>query len=175
MSIPGHLTIPIDDLKFQMLLSDWRWLVSEKLSPVLMTAFGDLFLRDESDRIHFLDLMAGELRQVAISTGEFERICEDREQRRKWFLGFLAIELKRGHGPLSLSKCWSCKVPLTLGGQIEASNFEPIDLAVYYSVLGQLHQQTKNLPAGTKIHNVKIESSGTQTKPKSFWQRITGR
>jgi hypothetical protein len=31
--------------------------VSPDFTPVLMTAFGDLFLRDQSGRIHFLDLM----------------------------------------------------------------------------------------------------------------------
>ena len=157
MSVPGHLTIPINGLQFEKLLADWRWLVPENFTPVLMTAFGDLFLRDESGWIHFLDLMAGEIKEVAASQEKFDHACEDREQRRTWFLGFLVIELKGKHGPLSLNQCYSCKVPLTLGGQIEADNFEPTDLEVHYSILGQLHQQTKRLPAGTKIKNVKIE------------------
>ena len=175
MSVPGHLTIPIDGQQFGILLADWRWLVSENFTPILMTAFGDLFLRDDSGRIHFLDLMAGEFKEVSASQDEFDRVCEDGEQRKTWFLGFLVTELKGKHGPLPLNKCYSCKVPLTLGGQIAADNFEPADLAVHYSILAQLHQQTKNMPAGTKIQNVKTESSEARTKPNSLWQRIASR
>ena len=43
-----------------------------------MTAFGDLFLRDEAGRVHFLDLMAGEFKQAAASQEEFERLCEEK-------------------------------------------------------------------------------------------------
>jgi hypothetical protein len=46
MTIPEHLTIKTEGLPFESLLSDWRWLVEPSFTPCLMTAFGDLFLRD---------------------------------------------------------------------------------------------------------------------------------
>src|ERR1022692_368071 len=93
MAVPAHLTLQTDGLPFDSLLSDWRWLVLPDFTPVLMTAFGDLFLRDQSGYIHFLDLMSGEFRQVAESQEEFKRLCEDRERRRSWFVGFLLTAL----------------------------------------------------------------------------------
>ena len=48
MSVPAHLTITTDALSFDSLLADWRWLVHPGYTPVLMTAFGDLFLRGAS-------------------------------------------------------------------------------------------------------------------------------
>jgi hypothetical protein len=175
MAIPTHLTIQGDNLAFDILLADWRWLVQPSFTPVLMTAFGDLFLRDEVGHIHFLDLMTGEFEQVANSPDEFDRLCEDREQRRSWFVGFLLIELRRLRGGLAPGQCYSCKIPLSLGGQLKADNFECMDLGVHFSVLGQLHRQTKHLPPGTRIDDIKIGSEHEDTKPKNWWQRVRDR
>lgn len=174
MAVPAHLTIKTDGLPFDTLLSDWRWLVTPDFTPVLMTAFGDLFLRGQSGHIHFLDLMSGEFKQVAESQEEFDRLCEDREQRRSWFVGFLLTAVRKSHGELSAGECYSCKKPLSLGGQLEADNFERTDLQVHYSILGQLHRQTRHLPAGTKIDSIKIESPDEDQKPKRWWQRFVG-
>jgi hypothetical protein len=173
MAVPSHLTIKIDSLPFDVLLSDWRWLVSPDFTPVLMTAFGDLFLRDQSGQLHFLDLMSGEFKPVAKSQEEFERLCDDREQRRSWFVGFLLTEVRKQLGDLSAGQCYGCKKPLSLGGQLEPDNFERTDLHVHYSILGQLHEQIRHLPAGTKIDRIKVEPSH-EDRPKSWWQRIVG-
>ena len=158
MAVPAHLTIKTDNLPFDSLLSDWRWLVSSDFTPVLLTGFGDLFLRDRSGRIHFLDLMAGEFKPVAESPEEFDRLCDDREQRRSWFIGFLLTEVRKLHGELPGGQCYSCKVPLSLGGHLEAENVQRMDLQLHYSILGQLHRQTRHLPPGTRIESIKIES-----------------
>ena len=172
MEVPAHLIIKTDRIPFEALLSDWRWLVSPDFTPVMMTAFGDLFLRDQSGRIHFLDLMAGEFRQVAESQEQFDRLCEDRERRRSWFVGFLLTNVRKLRGELEAGECYSCKVPLSLGGQLEGSNFERTDLQVHYSILGQLHQQMMHLPPGTKIGSISIESPHEDPKPKSWWRRL---
>src|SRR6266404_4102625 len=158
MAVPAHLTIKLDGLRFESLLSDWRWLVQPSYTPVLMTAFGDLFLRDETDRVRFLDLMAGEFKQAVNSQDEFERLCEEKDQRRNWFMGFFVVELRKLYGDLAAGECYGCKTPLSLGRELDANNFERTDIQTHYSVLGQLHRQTKHLPPGTKIHSIKIES-----------------
>jgi hypothetical protein len=172
MAVPAHLTIKIDNLAVDSLLADWRWLVQPAFMPVLMTAFGDLFLRDEAGHIHFLDLMSGEFKQVAESEEEFARLCEDREQRRNWFIAFLLMELRKLRGDLAAGECYSCNIPLSLGGKLNVDNFDRTDLQIHYSVLGQLHRQTKHLPPGTRIDSIKIESLREDTEPKSFWQMV---
>src|SRR5450759_2257188 len=109
MSVPAHLTIKTDGLPFDSMLSDWRWLVPPDFTPVLMTAFGDLFLRDQSAGVHFLDLMSGNIKQVAESPEEFERLCEDRERRRSWFMSFLLTEVRKLRGELAARECYSCR------------------------------------------------------------------
>ena len=174
MAVPSHLTIKTDSQLFDLLLSDWRWLVPPNFTPAVMTAFGDLFLHDHSGRIHFLDLMSGEFKQVAESQEEFDYLCEDGELRRSWFVGFLLPEVRKLRGDLTAGQCYSCKIPLSLGGQLEPTNFERTDLQVHYSILGQLHRQTRLLPPGTKIDTIKVESPQEETKQRGWWQRLVG-
>jgi hypothetical protein len=171
MAISEHLIIKTEGLPIESLLSDWGWLVKPGFIPIVMTAFGDLFLRDETAHVHFLDLMSGEFKQVADSQEEFDRLCEDREHRRIWFIGSLVMELQNLLGKLSTGQCYSCKIPPSLGGKLEPENFERADLEVHYSVLGQLHQQTKHLPRGTKIESIKIDSPHAAA-PKSWWKKL---
>ena len=157
MAIPSHLRIETAGIPTESLLSDWRWLVGPSYTPLLITAFGDMFLRDGLGQVHFLDLMSGEFKQVAISQNEFDRLCDDKEKRRNWFLGFMFTEVRRELGDLSPGECFSCKIPLSLGGQLEVENLERTDLQTHYSILGQLHRQTKHLPPGTKIDSIRVD------------------
>jgi hypothetical protein len=44
------------------LLADWEWLLGGRRFEVFrVTAMGDLFLRDDRGRIHFLDMVGGKL------------------------------------------------------------------------------------------------------------------
>jgi hypothetical protein len=45
-------------------------------------------------------------------------------------------------------------VPLFLGGADDVSNLERSDLAVYWSLCGQLRRHTVELPPATRIHGV---------------------
>jgi len=175
MAIPAHLTIKINGLSFDSLLLDWRWLVQPNYTPVLMTAFGDLFLRDEAGCVHFLDLMAGEFKHAAASQEEFEGLCEEKERRRNWFMGFFVMELRKLYGDLATGECYGCKTPLSIGGELEVDNFERTDIQTHYSVLGQLHRQTRHLSPGTKIDSINIESEHEATKPKNWWQKVRNR
>jgi hypothetical protein len=157
MPVPAHLIISIKGLPFDLLLEDWRWLVSAHYMPILMTAFGDLFLRDASGSVHFLDLMAGQFRQVAKSEDQFNTLCEDKERRRTWFLGFFLMGIRKIRGELAPGECYGCKIPLSLGGELAPENFERTDLRTHYAVLGQLHRQTRNQPFGTKINRIETD------------------
>jgi hypothetical protein len=175
MPIPSHLKIKSEGVDFDALLSDWRWLVKPELKPFLLTVFGDLFLRGESGRIYFLNAMTGSLKEVADSEEAFEQLCEDREQRRMLFLSSFLMEVRQIRGELAPGDCYSCEVPLSLGGELEPENFETSDLSSHFSILGQLHSQTKDLPAGTKIDKINIVPPNEDPKPKSLWQRMLGR
>ena len=175
MSAPAHLLAKTDGVDLNSLLSDWRWLAPQNLKPTVVTAFGDLFLSDEAGRVHFLDTLYGELKQAANSQAEFEQLCADRDYRQKYFQSFFVMEMRKMHGELEAGECYSCDIPPTLGGQLDPENFDRTDLPTHFSVLGQLHRQTKHLPAGTKIDKININPKHEETKSKTFWQKMLGR
>jgi hypothetical protein len=47
-------------------------------------------------------------------------------------------------------------VPSVLGGSFESANVEVVSAMVHFSIMGQLHEQTRHLPPGTKISQFKI-------------------
>lgn len=53
--------------------------------------------------------------------------------------------------------CVGFKVPLFLGGEGVVENLEPVDLEVYWSLLGQMRSRTKDLTPGSKISEVTID------------------
>lgn len=144
MLIPPELTANADGISVETLLSEWQPLIKGTYTPVVMTALGDLFLRDAAGRIHFLDLTYGKFDKVAASQEQFDRMCEITERRRNWFFSHLVIDLRNLHGELEAGQCFGCKDPIWLGGKLEVSNFERTKILVYYSLLGQLYQQTKH-------------------------------
>ena len=139
------------------LLSEWRWLVDERYSPVAITAFGDLFLRASDDSIHRLDAGLGDFSRVAQSLYDFKRKASRPEHREDWFHPQLLSELHREGMTLGPSQCYGYKIPPILGGTHEAGNFEPTSLAVHHGILGQIVRQVKALPPGTPISQVDIE------------------
>ena len=57
--------------------------------------------------------------------------------------------------PLALSECVGYRIPLLLGGADEVENLERCDMAVYWSLAGQVAQQVAGLPDGTPITSVR--------------------
>lgn len=82
----------------------------------------------------------GDLREPALAAGFFEQ----------WSSANPALL------PVAPADCVGYRVPLFLGGKDTVDNLEVIDLAVYWSVCGQLRQGTRCLPAGTSIGEVSI-------------------
>jgi hypothetical protein len=139
------------------LLSDWRWLVGDSVTLILVSAIGDMFLADSSGQVLWLDTGTGQLQQIASSADEFQRLRQQPDSVDQWFIPQLVGDLITGGVRLSPGQCYSYKKPPILGGEIQPANFEPMDLAVHFSVLGQIHKQVKDLPTGTKITNIKIQ------------------
>jgi hypothetical protein len=111
---------------------------------------------------------AGE-RRVAwlrIATGEYE--CPDMSFRE--FIAGVVPQLRSQlfDEPLFASwieaggsiptpdQCVGHTVPLVLGGTDDAANLEPLSLRVWVSLAGQIHEQTRKLPPGTKITGFRV-------------------
>ena len=139
------------------LLRDWHWLVGNSMQLLIVSSLGDMFLADAEGRVFWLDTGAGSLQQVAKGAEDFKQLMQQRENAAQWFVPQLVGDLIAAGVLLGAGQCYSYKTPPVLGGQIEPDNFEPTDLSVHFSILGQIHWQVKNLPPGTSIATIKFE------------------
>jgi hypothetical protein len=75
----------IDHLDVEQLLADWRWLCPDPMTLVARNACADLFLRNESGEVFWLDVAVGKLTKVADSEGQFREPSASHEKREHWF------------------------------------------------------------------------------------------
>src|SRR5271165_2507398 len=145
----GHLSV-------ERLLSEWRWLVSEPVTLIARSAFGDLFMRNEAGSVFKLDVSVGQLSEVAESEDEFRAMSATAEKRQHWFgeTDELAAA-ERGLSPNAL-QCIAFKTPLLFAESGTPENVYVADLYEQVSFLGDLNRQILGLADGTKVRlNVK--------------------
>lgn len=156
MSITWNdLTVNFEHLDRNKLMEDWQWLVGTAL-PFLITSTGDAFLQTESGEIYWLITGSAEYEKVANTYEAFEKKLKDNELLHEWFLVELVAELKEKGLLLEEGQIYGFKKLPAIGGEYELDNFEPTDIEVYFSMSGQMNQQIKGLPDGTKINNVSV-------------------
>lgn len=130
-------------------LETWRWRVGADATPWLVTALGDVFVRAADGRISFLDTYVGELSEAAAANTDWTRALNSPGNLDQWFDPSLVSALRQRGLTLGPEQCYSPIEPLILGGKMEPENFEVTDWRVHVSLLGQMRQKMKGLPATT--------------------------
>lgn len=156
----NELTVGFDAIKSDALLGDWRWLVGDDVRLLLVSAIGDLFLKDAEGHILWLDAGAARLNRVADSADEFKRLMQMTEHADVWFVPELIGDLIVSGKCLTPGQCYSYQVPPMLGGEMELDNFEPTDLLVHCTMFAQIGRQLQDLPEGTKIDKITKTNDG---------------
>ncbi|MFT3880234.1 MAG: DUF1851 domain-containing protein [Gemmatales bacterium] len=152
-----RLTIDATGLDCDRLLLHWRWLVPESLRPFSLTMFGDWFFEDSAGRVLFLDIIAGQLSEIAPSRKAFLTERDKQENLDQWFMADLALLCwERGMRP-EPGQCLSFKIPPVLSGPLEVDNIEVNDLMVHESIMAQIHRGAKDLPEGTRIDRFLVD------------------
>jgi hypothetical protein len=136
-------------------LESWSWLPLAGKVPVQATVFGDVFLKD-ADGLWFLDSVGGTLVSVAPTIEELQSILSTPEGQDNYLMAGLAEAAEREGLLLQASEVFDFTKPPVLGGKLEVDNLVPKDFVVALNIAGQIHDQVRNLPPGTKISNIKI-------------------
>lgn len=165
MQLATKTTYSIDEL-----LDDWRWLVPEDVELVVITKAGDAFIRRLGDgAILRLNVVDGSVEQVCASLDEFQAAITDEQHVQRWFMP----EIVQGQALLGMdpgeNECLSFKHPPILGGQIDPDNIEVSDVAVHFSIAGQIHKQVKDLPPGATINELRFVGPGGKKPWWRFW------
>ena len=153
------LTVSIRHLDRATLLRDWRWLIGPTKQPVLVTALGNVFVRDtQDDTIHILDAGPGTLQQVAACLDEFRKRLRDREFVTEHFVPVIVVRMREREQFLQPGQLYGFKKAPPLGGEYAADNLEPTDIDVHFALLGQIHQRSHKTPEDAAIDYLEIIS-----------------
>jgi hypothetical protein len=117
-----------------------------------------------------LNVSDGQLEEVAPSVAEFETAASAPESFDRWFMPEIVREQALLGTVPQEDECLSLQIPPALGGKLERDNIEVADIAVHFSILGQMHQQVRNLRPGTRIDKIEVVEPGREKKPWwRFW------
>ena len=138
------------------LIADWLWLVPDSVEIMLPTACGDLFLMGHDGGIAFLDTYVGSCTTVAPTYEKWKELLNSPAQSEEWFRATLVADLLQAGLTRQPGQCFSPLVPQVVNGSWEPDNFHTCDLIVHLVTSGQIHQQVKDLPPGTKISGFNV-------------------
>lgn len=145
-----RLTKQFDADAFARALESWAWVGVHGKVPILASLFGDVILQDQSG-YWFLDTVEGTLSRPWQSRDAVQSTLDSNEGQDQYLLGGLAFAAHASGLVLADYEVYSFKVPPVLGGQFDVDNIEVTDFVVGVNLAGQLHEQVKDLPPGTKI------------------------
>lgn len=145
-----RLTKSFSARSFADALESWQWVELRGKTPVLASLFGDVFLQDPSG-YWFLDTVEGALTQPWTKRDQVQATLATEEGQDQYLLGGLAFAASDAGLVLTDDEVYSFKIPPVLGGQFDVANIEVADFVVAVNLLGQIHQQVKTLPPGSKI------------------------
>lgn len=145
-----------ENVDWSSVLEDWEWLLPQSFTVWLVNRFGDLIIVLDDGAIQLVDVGSGLMRPIADSRDDFAAKIDQEDHAEEWLLISLVNAAKLSGLSLGPNETYSYKTPPILGGDYTVANCEVCDLAVHYSILGQICRQTQKLPDGTKV-NIKTE------------------
>ena len=141
---------------FDELLEVWSWLIHHNVKPLVVTAFGDVFLVTQGGSVLFLDTAGGTCVEVAASVDEWQEKIHQRKWRNEWFMPDFLEQLRRSGKHLLEGECYSPLHSPCLGGAFTVDNWQPTSWRVHVAFSGSLHATVKDLPPGTKVTGIKF-------------------
>lgn len=106
---------------------------------------------------------------MAADADELQRLIKQPDNRSAWFM----LDVVLGQHALGMSpgfnECYSFKVPPVLGGKMDPDNIETCDIAVHYSIAGQIFRQVRDLPPGTRVDKIELTDRSTKKPWWRFW------
>jgi len=158
-----HRLMNVDDLtvKFSNVLAyklteNWTWLIGTDKIPGIVSAIGNMFLKDTNEKIFWLDVGQGKFEIVCDRLQDFEEKLKNIEQVNERYMIDLTTALRLFGKELNDGQLYSYKKLPIIGGDYTVDNFEPTDIEVHFCFAGQIFRQIKDLLDGTIIDKIKF-------------------
>jgi hypothetical protein len=151
-----QLTKDITSVDIEDILSCWQWRVVDMKAVVTISCLGDIFLLGNDNNIYWLQTDTGDLTKIANSLEQYQQFLNDEEKIDNWFLPLLVEKLLTAGKILKVNEVYSYKKLPVIGGEYSVDNIDLTDMSVHFAFSGQICEQIKDLPDGTKV-NIKFE------------------
>jgi hypothetical protein len=142
----------IDNIDIADITSSWQWCLGSMHAVVTISCLGDMFLLGDDNAVYWLQTDLGKLSKIAENFEEYKEFLNDPEKTDDWFLSPLVEKLLDGGKTLKSNQVYSYKISPVLGGEYTVENIEPVSMSVHFSFSGQICEQIKDLPDGTKVN-----------------------
>jgi hypothetical protein len=146
-----QLTKNMTKIDLTDILECWRWRIADMKAVVTVTALGDIFLLGHDDAIYWLQTDTGDLTKVANNMEQYLELLNNEETYDNWFLPLLVEKLLAADKKLNEDEVYSYKKLPVIGGEYSVDNIEPTNISVHFAYTGQICEQIKDLPDGTKV------------------------
>jgi hypothetical protein len=151
-----ELTRSFTPEQFARGLESWQWIGIGAKVPLFTSPFGDVFFRAE-DGFWWLDTLEGSLARAWPDAAALKAELATPDGQDRYLLAGLAFGAEsRGLVP-GPGQVYGFKIAPRLGGALDVGNVETIDFVVSLFIAGQIHEQVRNLPPGTRISGVTVD------------------
>lgn len=151
-----NLTKEFGAAEYAAALESWDWLDLADAVPLLATLFGDVILQTPQG-FAFLDTVEGSLTVPWPDRESVEVALQTQDGQDRYLMGELALAAAEQGIVAGPHQVLSFIHPPVLGGELTVANLEVQDFVVATNIVGQIHQQVLDLPAGTPIAGVAVE------------------
>ena len=133
--------IPAQSYDVTRLVGEWNWLIPVGYTPLFISVLADWVFGAPDGSLWCLSVLEGNFTKIATNSNEYNRLNKSQEWLNKNFIAdWQAIAAGRGLLPND-NQCLGWKVHPLLGGGFEVENLQVFEMAVYQSIMGQLHRQ----------------------------------
>lgn len=129
----------------------WGWTGIEPEEVVGENDFGNLMIRDASGKYWRLCPEDLYCEVVANDRPALDALSSDQDFLNDWYMKALVEKAMDALGPLEEGRKYYLVIPGVLGGAYDISNIKTASVVEIISRAGDIAQQIKDLPDGTKI------------------------
>lgn len=150
-------------------LESWAWSGLDAKVPILSSLFGHVFLQS-AEGYWYLDVISGSLEMLWSDAASLQAVLDSDDGQDQFLLGGIALAADRQGIALAPNQVYDFNPPPVLGGPFDVANLVATDFVVAVNLSGQIHEQLRNRPPGTRVNRVTVDALPEPKKSK-FWQR----
>jgi hypothetical protein len=118
---------------------------------LLLSKFGELFVREPNNKIGMLRVSSFEYEVVATDQKDFREWLVDSDKMTEWFLAPLVDRLESSGKLLGAGQCYSFVQAIGLGGHLTVENVTTLSVQNHFCGWGKVFHQVGVLPSGTQV------------------------